>query len=231
MKTIGIIGGIGPESTIDYYRSMVAEYRRAHADTGYPAIVINSVDLDRLRQYFDTGNLDAVTDYLLVELQRLADAGADFALLAANTPHIVFDRLQQASPVPLLSIVQATCDRARAAGVTRAGLLGTRFTMQAEFYPRVFSKAGSAIVVPTAAEQDFIHEKYFDELVNGVFLPETREALLAIIERMKAQDRIDGIILGGTELPLILGDSTVEGVALLDTTKIHVKAALAAAES
>ena len=226
MKTIGIIGGIGPESTIDYYRFMVTEYRRTHGGTGYPAIVINSIDLDKALRFLNGNDLDALTEYLLVELQRLADAGANIGLLAANTPHLVFDRLQRRSPISLISIVQATCDHARAHGVTRAGLIGTRFTMQADFYPKVFQAAGVPIVVPNAAEQDFIHEKYFAELVKGVFLPQTRQALLAVIQRMRDDDKIDGVILGGTELPLILGDSTVDGVTFLDTTKIHVKRVL-----
>lgn len=226
MKTIGIIGGIGPESTIDYYRFMVAEYRRRHGGIGYPSIVINSIDLDKALRFLDGNDLDALTEYLLVELQRLADAGVNIGLLAANTPHLVFDRLQRRSSIPLISIVQATCDHARARGVTRAGLIGTRFTMQADFYPEVFQAAGVPIIVPTAAEQDFIHEKYFGELVKGVFLPQTRQALVAVIQRMRNDARIDGVILGGTELPLILGDCTVDGVMFLDTTKIHVKRVL-----
>jgi aspartate racemase len=120
MKTIGIIGGIGPESTIDYSRFMVAEYRRTPGGTGYPSIVINSIDLDKALRFLDSNDLNALTEYLLVELQRLADAGADIGLLAANTPHLVFDRLQRRSPIPLISIVQATCDHARAHGVTHA---------------------------------------------------------------------------------------------------------------
>jgi aspartate racemase len=125
----------------------------------------------------------------------------------------------------LLSIVEATCAAAKARGLERLGLFGTRFTMQAKFYPDVFSKAEIDIVVPEPDDQDYIHDKYFNELVHGRFLPETRAGLLAIVDRLKA--KIDGVILAGTELPLILREPAHDGIPFLDTTKIHVEAAVA----
>jgi len=130
LKTAGIVGGIGPESTIDYYRLIIASYRGRATHGGYPSIVINSIDLKRLVDLIAAGELAAVTDLLLGELGRLARAGADFGLLAANTPHVVFDDLRRRSSLPLLSIVEATCDGARSLGLKTVGLLGTRFTMQ-----------------------------------------------------------------------------------------------------
>jgi aspartate racemase len=106
-------------------------------------------------------------------------------------------------------------------------LFGTRFTMLGDFYPRVFSAARIELVVPQPDEQAYIHEKYMNELVKGTILAETRQGLLAIVDRMKEQERIEGLILGGTELPLILGDVTDRGIPFLDTTRIHVQAALA----
>ena len=129
-------------------------------------------------------------------------------------------------PIPLLSIVEATCAEARARGHKKLGLLGTRFTMQATFYPKVFSREGLALAVPTAEEQDYIHDKYIHELIPGQFLPQTRERLLAIAARMRDEDGIEGLILGGTELPLILRDNTSLGIPFLDTTEIHVRAIL-----
>ena len=231
MKTVGIIGGVGPESTIEYYRLIIAAYRErlsgtAHAQdaraTSYPSIIINSVDLDRLLAWMKADNLTAVTDYLVGELERLARAGVDFGVLASNTPHIVFDELKKRSPVRLLSIVEATRDHAQARGLKKVGLFGTRFTMQAQFYPEVFSRAGIQIIVPNDEEQAYIHEKYLGELLNNIFSSETREGLLAIVDRLRERDDIEGLILGGTELPLILRGSEHNGVPFLDTTRIHV---------
>jgi aspartate racemase len=108
-------------------------------------------------------------------------------------------------------------------GLSKAALFGTRFTMQGRFYPEVFAQAGLAIILPNEAEQAFIHEKYFGELLKDIFLDETRQQLLAIADRMKEREGIDGLILGGTELPLILRDTEHNGVPFLDTTKIHVE--------
>jgi aspartate racemase len=190
--------------------------------TSYPSIIINSVDLSKLVHWVSTGELEVFTDYLAAEVERLARAGADFGVLAANTPHLVFDELQQRSSIPLLSIVEAACDEVRSMGLKRVALFGTRFTTQARFYPEVFTKAGIDLVVPAAAEQDYIHEKYLGELLNNIFLPETRERLLAIVDRMKTTENIEAVILGGTELPLLLTDPQHGGIPFLDTTRIHV---------
>jgi len=226
MKTLGIIGGLGPESTVDYYRLITAAYREEKQDGSYPAIIINSVDLNKVRDLVTADALADLTTYLVAEVQRLARAGADFGLIAANTPHIVFDDIRRQSPIPLLSIVEATCEAAKALGLKRLGLLGTRFTMQARFFPDVFSRAGMSLVVPTEAEQAYVHDKYMNELVNGVFLPGTRQRLLEIIDRLKQREAIEGVILGGTELPLLLRDAACD-VPFLDTTEIHVRAAVA----
>jgi len=239
MKTVGIIGGIGPESTIEYYRQIIAAYRRQLGLTSvstlsqnprtdqivaaYPSIIINSVDVARLLALMSANELQDVTDYLVDEIERLARAGANFAVLAANTPHIVFDQVRRRSPIPLISIVEATCAEARTLGLQRVALFGTRFTMQGRFYPDVFSTAAITIVLPQADEQLWIHEKYTGELLNNIFRPETHEHLLAIVDRMKACDDIEAVILGGTELPLLLQDPQHNGIPFLDTTRIHVQ--------
>jgi aspartate racemase len=222
--TVGIIGGIGPDSTVDYYRSLIASYRHLRQDGSYPSIIINSIDVTKLLAWMGANQLSEVTDYLVDELQRLAKAGADFSIIAANTPHIVFEEVQQRSSIPLISIVEATCAEAEKRGIGKAALIGTRFTMQARFYPDVFSRKGIMLVVPPEDEQNYIHEKYLGELLKGVFLPETRERLLEIIESMKQQHQIEAAILAGTELPLILHGDQACGIPLLDTTQIHVRA-------
>jgi aspartate racemase len=229
MKTVGVIGGIGPESTVDYYRQIIAAYREQKQDGSYPSIIINSIDLKKMLDLVAANELAEATEYLVGEVQKLARAGADFGVLAANTPHIVFDEICRQSHIPLLSIVQATCDAAKSLGLKRLGLFGTRFTMQAGFYQDAFSNEGMTLVLPDKNEQDYIHGKYMNELVNGIFLPETRERLLAIVENLKERESVQGLILGGTELPLILRDADVKdrGISFLDTTQIHVKGIIA----
>jgi aspartate racemase len=227
MKTLGMIGGIGPESTIEYYRHLIAAYRAQKPDGSYPAIVINSINMKTLLDMIEADDRVRMVEFLVGEIQKLASAGAQCALLAANTPHIVFDEIRRQSPIPMVSIVEATCEKAKALGLKRLGLFGTRFTMQGEFYPRVFSREKIGLVVPQAQEQAYIHDQYMNELVKGIILPETRRQLLVIVERMKEQEQVDGLILGGTELPLILGDVTDRGIPFLDTTRIHAEAALA----
>ena len=229
MQPIGIIGGIGPESTVDYYRAMIAAYRERRPDGSYPAILINSIDASVMLGALMRGELAQVAELMVIELERLARAGAGVALLAANSPHVVFDEVQRRSPLPLVSIVEATAQEAARLGKTRLGLFGTRYTMQGRFYQDVFAPRGMAIAVPDEAEQADIHEKYMNELVKGILRPETRERLLAIVAQMKARDGIDAVILGGTELPLILRESTASGIPLLDTTVIHARAIVAQA--
>ena len=230
MKTVGVIGGIGPESTIEYYRHLIAAYRARKPDGSYPSIVINSINLKAVIDLIEANDLAGVTDRFVVEIQKLADAGAECGLMAANTPHIVFDEIRSRSPIPLVSIVEATCEAARVLGLKRPGLLGTRFTMQGKFYPRIWEGWNLTDCAPTR-RADIIHDKYMGELVKGIILPETRRRLLAIVDRLKEQESIDGLILGGTELPLILGDVTDRGIPFLDTTRIHVQAIAARAWS
>jgi aspartate racemase len=220
--TIGIIGGISPESTIEYYQLLLSGYREKTGRA--PLIIINSIDIDKIAGLFSAGDLPGVTEYLSDELQKLERAGATCGLIAANTPHLVFDDLQRSSKIPLISIVRATCDQAKSRGLRKVGLMGTRFTMGSDLYPKGLAEAGIVTVIPTAAERDYIHEKYMGELIKATFLPETREQLCEIVRRMKREDSVDGVILGGTELPLIFRTDGVEGIPLLDTSRIHVQA-------
>jgi aspartate racemase len=227
MKTLGIIGGLGPESTIDYYQWIIALYRERTGDGSYPEFIIKSVNLTKGLDFMAVNDLARMADYLLDGIAKLARAGADFGLISANTPHIVFDDVAPKSPIPLISIVEATCAAAKTQNLKRLALFGTRYTMRATFYPKVFLREGIELLVPEPNDQDYIHDKYMNELVPGRFLPETRAGLLAIVDRMKAESGIDGAILAGTELPLILRDPEHNGIPFLDTTKIHCEAAVA----
>ena len=221
MKTLGLIGGTGPESTIDYYRLLTAQYREK-ADGASPPLIINSVDIKRLLAWMSANELDKVADYLVDEIEKLRKAGADFGALTANTAHIVFDELQRRCALPLISIVEAARERVEALGLKRVALFGTRYTMQAPFYPSVFSRTNVELIMPDSEEQDYIHEIYLGELLKDVFSPETREKVLKIADDMKARHGIEAVILGGTELPLLLRADEHNGMRLLDTTRIHV---------
>jgi aspartate racemase len=223
MKRAGIIGGIAPESTVDYYRSIVREYRQRNAP-GYPSLLINSIDLQRLMDTVNAARFDEFASWLADEVQVVEKAGADFAVFASNTPHIVFEEVQRRSRLPLLSIVEVTCAEAKRLRLRRLALLGTRFTMLGRFYPDTFARDGISIVRPDPDDLDFVHEKYFGELVNAVFLPETRAAILQVIARMRERHATDGVILAGTELPLLLRDHYPADLQILDTTQIHVRA-------
>ncbi len=172
------------------------------------------------------GDLHNLAVFLRNEVQKLAQAGADFGLLASNTPHIVFPELSAQSPIPLISIVEAACEVIQRQGLQRAGLLCTRFTMEGSFYPAVFSNAGIDLVTPDPKERTLVHELYMGELVNGIFLPETRLRILRIVDRMIEQNGIQGLVLGGTELPLLLNEPAYHGIPFFDTTEIHVEAAV-----
>jgi len=226
MKLIGIVGGIGPESTIDYYRLFISTYRERRPDGGYPPVVINSIDLAKALKLVSSNDLAGLAAYMLEEIRRLARAGATHGLLSSNTPHIVFDEVQRTSPIPLISIVETACRATAERRLKRVGLFGTRFTMQGGFYQRVFAREGIEVAIPESGDQEFIHDTYLNELVNGVVLAATRERYIAIARRMKEEQGIEALILGGTELPLLLRDAIDIGMTLLDTARLHVEAAV-----
>jgi len=226
VKSLGIVGGIGPESTIEYYRFILDGYRARVSDNSAPHIIIDSIDVNRGIAMLDANDLAALADYVSESVERLTRAGAEIALIAANTPHIVFEEVQRRSTIPMISLVQATCERASAPGFKKLALLGTGFTMRGKFYPEVFARAGIELVTPNDEEKEFIHRAYIGELLKNVFLPETRDRIITIINRMRAEDAIEAVILAGTELPLLLRGAEPEGLPFLDTTLIHVDAAV-----
>lgn len=221
MRKIGIIGGLGPEATIDYYRTIINECReQTRGDV--PEMVIYSLNL---RDFPDISDENAVAEWLLGGLRALHRAGADFALISANTPHIVFERLRPLSPLPLLSIVEETGMAVSKLGIKTVGLFGTKITMSSDFYQRVFDVYGIRIVVPAIQEQDYINHKISSELMFNNILEATRNGLLEITERMIHDHGIQALILGCTELPLILTHDEL-GIPFLNTTRIHALSAI-----
>ena len=222
MATLGIVGGLGPESTIDYYRRILEEWKRVDPSSS-PSIMIDSLDVARGLRLVEHDR-PGLIEYLSASINRLAAGGAGFAAMAANTPHVVFDDLVARSPIALVSIVEACAEEARRRDLRRLGLLGTRFTMEGSFYPEVFRRRGITIVAPSGEERVWIHDRYVGQLLKGEFRDETRDGVKSVIRRLREEENIDGVILGGTELTLLLSDATVEGIPALDTTALHVAA-------
>jgi aspartate racemase len=225
-RVLGIVGGIGPESTIDYYRSLVAIWRRRRPDGSYPRVIINSVEAGRLIRLLGEAEFAAAGRALGAALGELAAAGCERALIASNATHLAFEHIDPAPPMPMIHIVDAARDAAVAGGHQRLGLIGTRFVMQSRLYQDRFEPAGLTIVIPTPDEQDVVHGIYMGELLLGEFRDDSRERLVAGIATMRDRDDIDGVILGGTELALTLTEPAYARVPILNTAQIHVEAAV-----
>lgn len=219
---IGMIGGIGPESTVDYYQRIIKLYQKNINRDDYPDIIINSINMTTMLKLVADKNFDGLVGMLVDALHSLYKAGADFAFIASNTPHIVFEQVRRSAPIPLVSIVEATSKEANTLSLKKVGLLGTLFTMQSSYYQEELNSRGISVVVPNAEEQQYIQQKLFSEIEQGVFLEDTREGLLKIVKRLKNDSSIDGIILGCTELPLILTKDEY-GIPFLNTTEIHAQ--------
>jgi aspartate racemase len=219
---VGLVGGLGPESTIDYYRRILDAWAHEDAST-MPAIVIDSLDVQRALRLVRTDRR-ALVEYLLGSLNRLAGAGVDFIAMTANTPHIVFDELAARCAVPLLSIVEVCAREAERRGLRRLLLLGTRFTMEATFFQDVLARHDIAVLTPDERDRAWVHARYVDELLQGDFRDDTRGQFVALVERLRDEQDLDGVILGGTELPLLLTTPDVAGLPTLDTSALHVAA-------
>jgi len=216
------VGGLGPESTIDYYRRIIDGWQR-HDPSTTPSIVIDSLDPNRALYLVQT-DVNALFDYILGSVRRLAAAGVDFIAITANTPHLLYDEIAAVSSRPMISIVEVCAEEARRREIHRPLLLGTKFTMQAPFYPAVCARFGIDVIVPEESERSWAHERYVEELLKGDFRDETRQSFVTLVERLREKEAIDGVILGGTELPLLLRAPIVAGLPVLDTTVLHVNA-------
>lgn len=223
MKKLGLVGGMGPESTIPYYHNIVYGVQKALNKPLFPELTIESVNVFKVLKLCDEKKYDELTEYLMCAISNLARCGADFAVLSANTPHIVFDRLKEQSAIPLISIVEATCEEAKRRELKKIGLLGTIFTMTGEFFKEPFVQNGIQVVIPSEREMEMINEKISRELEVGIVKEETLFSFQKVINRMKNVDGIEAIVLGCTELPLLLNDE-VSSVPCLDTMQIHISA-------
>lgn len=224
MKKPGLIGGVGPESTIDYYRLIINEFKQLTQSDNYPELIVNSVNLTDVLNFVAAGQYNQLTNYMVQQINILEKAGVSFVAISSNTPHIVFDDIAQKVNIELVSIVEQTCKVISELGFKKVALFGTKSTMTMGFYNSCAAKYGFEIVVPNTADIDYIHQKYMQELVFNNINSVTKSKLIAIANNIYNQQNIDGLILGGTELPLILNQTDFNYLKVFNTTQIHVSA-------
>jgi aspartate racemase len=223
LAILGIVGGIAPPSTIAYYRSIIELYGQATGGRS-PRILIDSLDSSAFYALLEADDRDGIVSRVVDELGRLAGAGAELAIIGSNTGHVRFDEIAAASPIPLVSIVDAVADAI--SDRTRVGLFATTFTVNADIYGPTLARRGIRCVVPAGADQERIQAIYFGELAQGTFKDASRDELLAIAGRLRATEDVDTIILGGTELPLLLTEPERDGITYIDSGRLHAEAAV-----
>jgi aspartate racemase len=223
-KCIGILGGLTAESTVTYYQHITRTYQQRCGTHAYPEIVIYSVSFQQFEDWMEEGEWERIGEALAHGLVRLHQAGADFAVIATNTMHLLFDRLAARSPLPLVSIVDVTARAISAKGMRRVALLGTRFTMEKGFYEERLAALGIATIVPEPDEREDVHRVIMRELGRGVITDESRRRYVEIIDHLGARGA-EGVILGCTEIPLLVRQQDSR-LPLFDTTILHAEAAL-----
>ena len=223
-KRIGILGGMSPESTVAYYEYITRTYTERFGDYGYPEVLIYSVSFQPYVDWPNQDRWDLVADGLSQAAQKLVAAGAEVILIATNTMHLVFDEVQSRVEVPMLSLLDATAEAIQGRGLSTVGLLGTRFTMEKSFYQDALARHGISTLVPDAGDRAYVNRVIYDELVAGQIRDESRAGYLAIIRKL-AEQGAQGIVLGCTEIPLLVEEASA-GIPLFDTTQIHAEAAL-----
>lgn len=224
MKKIGILGGMSPESTTLYYEHITRSYTARFGNYGYPEILIYSVNFQKIVDWQHSGQWQEAAREMAEALERLHGAGADFGLIATNTMHIVFEEVQRAVHMPLISIVHTTAEAILAAGLRSVGLLGTIFTMSERFFRDGLEHWGITALVPEPDSQQRMNQVIYQELCRGEIRPESRRLFLDIIERLRAQGA-QGIVLGCTEIPLLVEPQHCD-LPLFNTSRLHAAQAL-----
>lgn len=227
MKIIGVLGGMSWESTVVYYQLMNREVRDRLGGAHSAEILLYSVDFGRIEELQHAGEWALLTREMITGARRLQRGGADFLVIATNTMHLMADEVAEASGLEVLHIGDATARALQAAGVRRAGLLGTRFTMEQPFMRERLESHGLEVLVPEEEDRQAVHRIIYDELVQGVIREESRQVYRQVMARL-ADRGAEGIILGCTEIGLLVGPEDAP-VPVFDTTEIHAKAAVARA--
>lgn len=214
---------MSPEGTREFYRQLTVLAQENLSNRAYPTIIIYSVNMAEFRRRMRSGGYQEPITFLSQAINSLSAAGADFAVIASNTPYMFFDELVHASPIPLLSMVNETAEKALSYGFKKVGLFGTGFTMESDFYRRSLERSGILLSIPDEEDRRYIDDKTMTDLADGKIESSTREELVGICRKMIKSDGIEALILGSTELSLIL-DEEVLGIPVLDTTRICTRA-------
>lgn len=221
MKKVGIIGGIGPVSTLDYYSGIINGFREKTNSADYPEIIIYSINMTEMLSYVSNKDWEKLVNLLLRAIANLAKAGADFAAIASNTPHIVFDQLKDKSVLPLISIIDATCKYAQQKDCKKVLVFGTKFTMSSGLYSKAFGKFGIKAIEPEENDQMEIHNIIFPKLEDGIVDLADKQKMLALANRLITKHNADALVLGCTELPLMIKEHDLNTL-ILNTTQIHI---------
>lgn len=220
-KKIGILGGISLASTIQYYKTITDLYYGKFNDYYYPEIIINSLDFQYFTDLENEHRTDEYIDYILSGINSLKNAGADFIIMAANSPHSVYDRIKEKINIPILSIVDCVAKAAKEQNLKRLLLTGISYTMKSDFYQKGLKQYGIDVIVPSDSDMNIINDIIFDELVLNIINQESKKAFKNLLDSYA----VDGVILGCTELPLLLNQKDTNLIAL-DSLKLHCKKAL-----
>lgn len=223
MKKLGLIGGVGPEATITYYREIIYGVQKRLNKPFFPPLVIESLSCFEVIRMSSQNDRESLTEYLLSGIRNLAAAGADIGALACNTGHMVFNELQKQSPIPLISIVETTCLEAKQQNFKKVGLIGTISTMEDNYFKNPFLEAGIDVVIPATTDRIYIANCILNELELGIVKEKTVRQFMRITEKMIEEQNIEAVILGCTELPLLFKDKKVS-VPVLDTMQLHIQA-------
>jgi aspartate racemase len=225
MKTIGLIGGMSWESSIEYYRIINETVRDRLGGLHSAKSIMVSVNFAEIEILQREGNWDEAASILITAAQGIEQSGGDFVVICTNTMHKLADEVEQQIQIPLLHIADATARRIKSEGLSKVGLLGTRFTMEEAFYKdRLIEKHGLEVVIPTESEREIVHRVIYDELCLGKTKQASREHYVRIMEHL-VEHGAEGIILGCTEISLLV-DREDSSVPLFDTTQVHAEAAV-----
>ena len=229
MKKLGLVGGLGPMSTLEYYKGIHDEYRKKVEITSIsgdnPPMIIDSLNLAVAYDLVERKDWKNLSEWLIASINVLHKAGAEFAAIAANTAHIVFDEIQAGSPIPVVGMIDETCKFIRANRLAKVIVFGTGFTMESGMYEKACAKYDIQAFVPNQEDQKIIHHIIFPNLEAGIVLPDHKKAILDIAKKMLTEYKADALILGCTELPLIIQNDDLNTV-LIDTTQVHIEAIL-----
>lgn len=222
MKKLGLVGGTGPESTLMYYKELNSRVDKLTDGKAMPDLVIESVDFRRAWGYVTAGEYEKCADYLAEKVKCLKNSGAEIISLTAATFHIVFNEVCEKAGVTLISIPKSVCFKAQSEGYKKVGLLGTIFTMEKDYMKTDLVNAGIEVVIPNKEDREFVAKRIFEELEFGIVKESTLKEFQQIITKMRDEDGIEAVILGCTELPLLLNSENCP-LPILDSVDIHIE--------